>query len=895
MTTTNAVKLSLMDGQRRQAPPEIGERQTRGGTLYVMVEVSAPTDSWDQASREIVNKALQTFAASKAEQPPQALQAAAEAVNQMLLTQNADLPESRRVWAGFNAIFIDGEALHLAQSGPALTYLVRGESLTRFPKSFDELKRKGDPLTPLGEQEKIRTRLARFALQPDDMVVMAASHITTFDQESHIHDVIQRPTPNEVVEGLIVLTGQQDFTACVVQFAPSTRPAISVAPTKPMSEPPVRTVTAKPARDTAKAPAKVEPQREEPPTPPPTPKEAPVPPPSIVPPPMPEPIETVADEEIFEEWDEIDDELDDELDELFEDEFWDEEGEAAPSSPIAAAVNRPTAETPEEIPASRSSPSPPRALRERFVGDSGRVAGPRDRQRMEAEAQRRADEEEDAALAAPNEAEAANDIAWGDVLRRLGAALIGVLAMLVAGVGAVVAWWRRAVAPQAQRMAPGLDRATHGMNYVTQRSAHAVTDVMRSALPGDRPAPKRDYRRRPDAYDGSLFLRTLAVLLPLLLLLLLLTLAWQRRDAISDAPPPAQANGVTDSSALAGKDFQTLVDEAIALIGQANDATDLNSQRSLLEQANERLTAALPFAPDEVAQNEVMTMQRQIADALQPADPNLQRLPATTLAALPEGSNPRELLVAGSQLFFLNEGALYRLPIDGTTAPDALFNEGEALSELGTMGSMQFLTYMPASATRTIDAVLLQTADGKLYELTGETIRQATFWPVATEGYRGTANYEGNYYLLDPTSAQVWKYVPDSGGNYTTNPVGWLQPEGQARLVDPIDIAIDGYIYVLERSGQVNRFQLGAPQTDFTLNGGSLSAPVALAKLPPEESDLFVAEANRIVRYGADGNFKMAYEAPVDSRWGAIRDIALDGSDTLFLLTESGVQRLTLP
>src|SRR5688572_18401121 len=105
MGQLEVVKLSLVDGQRRQAPPEIGQISARRGVLYVLVEVSAPTETWDQASRQIVAKAIQAFAANKMGET-NALQAAAEAVNEFLIARNKALPKQEHIWAGFNAAFI---------------------------------------------------------------------------------------------------------------------------------------------------------------------------------------------------------------------------------------------------------------------------------------------------------------------------------------------------------------------------------------------------------------------------------------------------------------------------------------------------------------------------------------------------------------------------------------------------------------------------------------------------------------------------------------------------------------------------------------------------------------------------------------------------------------------
>ncbi|MGH2544034.1 MAG: hypothetical protein ACRDIB_14630, partial [Ardenticatenaceae bacterium] len=218
MSTLQSAKLSLVDGQRRQAPPEMGQVSARRGTLYVLVEVSAPTAGWDNASRQIVAKAINTFAASKMGETS-ALQAAAEAVNDMLLAKNQQLPKEEHVWAGFNAAYIRDDHLYLAQAGPALTYIARGDSVTRFPKSFNELQSgRLEALIPLGERPAIKCRLAHFKLEPEDVLTMASSHLPTFGTESNVLAAMQGGATEELLDSLYKLAYPNDFSAFVIQY-----------------------------------------------------------------------------------------------------------------------------------------------------------------------------------------------------------------------------------------------------------------------------------------------------------------------------------------------------------------------------------------------------------------------------------------------------------------------------------------------------------------------------------------------------------------------------------------------------------------------------------------------------------------------------------------------------
>ncbi|MFO5197526.1 hypothetical protein RCL06_24335, partial [Salmonella enterica subsp. enterica serovar Typhimurium] len=74
----------------------MGQLSVRRGILYVLAEVSAPLEEWDNASREIITCALDTFATSKLGET-NALQAVATAVNDHLIARNRALPKEDRI------------------------------------------------------------------------------------------------------------------------------------------------------------------------------------------------------------------------------------------------------------------------------------------------------------------------------------------------------------------------------------------------------------------------------------------------------------------------------------------------------------------------------------------------------------------------------------------------------------------------------------------------------------------------------------------------------------------------------------------------------------------------------------------------------------------------------
>ncbi len=270
------------------------------------------------------------------------------------------------------------------------------------------------------------------------------------------------------------------------------------------------------------------------------------------------------------------------------------------------------------------------------------------------------------------------------------------------------------------------------------------------------------------------------------------------------------------------------------------------------------------------------------------------------------GSQPARLVQGGGELFLIerSRSAVYRLRVDpsqtvdlGQVAP--LVAAQDSLGNGAMVGTPQFITWVPAGAGRAHNGLVILTGEGQLFDLDVQAnlLRQLSFPVVVTDALRAGGGYEGNFYLLDASSKQIWKYVPDAAGEYGAAPLPWLDATAQQALSAPLDMAIDGYIFVLEEGGQITRFQGGKPKSGFTLDPVTppLTQPVALAKVPPENSDLFVADAQRVLRFDSNGRFLVEYRAPLGSDWGAIQDIALDAErEMLYVLSSTGLHMVDL-
>ncbi|HEX8683127.1 MAG TPA: hypothetical protein VF707_12485 [Ardenticatenaceae bacterium] len=890
MIELKLARISLVDGERRENPVEIGQAALRGGTLYVLAEVSAPTEAWDDACQQIIEKAISAFRSSK-QSETSALQAAAHSVNAYLLDKNKALPRSEHIWAGMNLAFIKDEDLYLAQAGPALTYIARGDSVTRFPKSFSELQtNRMEALTPLGERLEIRCRLAHFQLQPDDQITLAASHLPTMGAESRVADAVRGASAEEVVAALHGIARNNDFSALTIQYS-------GVPP-----------LAATPASAPQAAPAASEMD------------------------------EWDEEEEVEDEPDVWDEEELDEDDEL-EDDGWEDVLDVEPVPPPAPPVREPEprpvmvepaarqepprrapepppepepelepvivkkpprrAETPREVEPTPVAATPPpisRPSRSATPPPEGVVENPTPRPTSNgatrpsakqvvapAPVMSRAELFEDDDTG--GEAQARPGVDWQAIARKAGDWVLGAIVALLGAAAAFLAWLQRAIAPRLAASGPVWDRIAHAWRRLMYYGWYIMARVGRQVLPGDRTAPPpRHDAVPPPPGDGSGFLKLAVFILPLLVIVAAVTVG-----ALWGGGSEAAAESVQVS------EYQSLLVRARELLFQAQSVDETTAQ-TLVGQANQLLDQAEPLEPTQGTPGQVAALRQEAQNLMNQAG-TAAGTSVTLLAALASDMEALSLVEGGGSLFALegSRDSVYRVLVN-PQSPVALVDIAplltaqQRLSDGAVAGTPQRIVWVPAGSGRQNNGLLVLTEQSLFdYDPASNAIRSLPFSVVQGE-IRDAEGYGGNLYLLDRANRQVWKYVPDGAGQYSTPPVPWMNEAGQGQMGAPIDMAVDGYIYLLDESGEITRFQVGERKSGFALDpvNPPLSAPVAMAKVPPETTDIFVADAQRVLRFDQNGRFLTEYRPPMSG--GTIRDIAVDEkNETLYILTTTGI------
>jgi hypothetical protein len=187
----------------------------------------------------------------------------------------------------------------------------------------------------------------------------------------------------------------------------------------------------------------------------------------------------------------------------------------------------------------------------------------------------------------------------------------------------------------------------------------------------------------------------------------------------------------------------------------------------------------------------------------------------------------------------------------------------------GTASDAQILDVAWADAAngRLTPALLMLSSEGSIFEMRadGSTRQVAVVDASMWQNPRGLATYEGNLYVLDTGRENILKYTPE-GDDYQHAPTDYVRGAVDINWSEVIDMAIDGFVYLLLSDGSVIKFAGGQPQP-FSLEGldSPLESGLTMFASPDCES-VFVAdgEGERIVEFSKEGRFVRQYRAAPD-------------------------------
>jgi hypothetical protein len=265
------------------------------------------------------------------------------------------------------------------------------------------------------------------------------------------------------------------------------------------------------------------------------------------------------------------------------------------------------------------------------------------------------------------------------------------------------------------------------------------------------------------------------------------------------------------------------------------------------------------------------------------------------------GTQLKRVVVNGLYVYVLDActDQVYRYQLDEVNdalEPDendpVLVRRGQQV-ETSVVGEMIDMVWMPAGGERQTSDLLILESGGLLeynpsWGLTTAPVANKDAWalPVAV------GSFFGNFYILDPQAGQILRYMPGAEG-YTNPAQYYLSDQVTVELSGAVDMAIDGFIYVLYADGTIRKFEAGVPvEFQITEIDKPLSRPAAIYTAPDDVAQyLYVADAGnrRVVQLNKDGRFVRQFK-PRDEdtvNFETLRSIFVDElTGKLYLLND---------
>ena len=161
----------------------------------------------------------------------------------------------------------------------------------------------------------------------------------------------------------------------------------------------------------------------------------------------------------------------------------------------------------------------------------------------------------------------------------------------------------------------------------------------------------------------------------------------------------------------------------------------------------------------------------------------------------------------------------------------------------------------------------------------GDGGRLVTFDSVVTKAV-ALGVFGSNVYVLDQGNKEIYKYVDGDSG--FSERVRWLK-EGQSMTAEPVDLAMDSDIWVLEKGNLIERFRRGSKE-NFSLNGVPENMSFAKVAVEADGERIALLEPDKgmvVVFKKTDGSFVEQLKVGTEKR---LTDVEFDEVGGLWVL-----------
>lgn len=343
--------------------------------------------------------------------------------------------------------------------------------------------------------------------------------------------------------------------------------------------------------------------------------------------------------------------------------------------------------------------------------------------------------------------------------------------------------------------------------------------------------------------------------------------------------------------------FASLMAEARVLQQDAAQAASKDRSRQLLVESKITLQAALNIREDDSNALEMMDIAEERISQLDSILVLQESRLLTDFQSMGSGSPLiRNINIGNGKAYLLDKGRdqIYEVTLSGNTVEQG---SGEppiiVKDSRGTPRNLVHLFWMSKGTLWTRDSLMAFDERRKLLEYTsaGEVrelpVRGAEEWG----GMQSVVSFGGNLYVLDPVQSQVWRYVPTDRG-FDSERKGILSG---VDLKGSVDMAIDGDIYVLLRTGEVVKYAEGRPET-LSIDG--LDRPVSNPSAMfggSQTKFLYIVDRGNGRIIAIDRNGVLRYQLAVTGIQN-LQDVYVDEvTNTIYIATDNKLYLGTIP
>lgn len=275
---------------------------------------------------------------------------------------------------------------------------------------------------------------------------------------------------------------------------------------------------------------------------------------------------------------------------------------------------------------------------------------------------------------------------------------------------------------------------------------------------------------------------------------------------------------------------------------------------------------------------------------------------------------PIDMSVGGDAIYVVGNGTLYRTDVrDVMDAGDeAVISMTSVLTPTTRIDGYLIKEIVAVEASNIERGVYVLDKSNDIYysEQAGSAWSaqrsQASGLSRPDPHFLSVSSFADRLYLLDPSRNQIWRHPPgEMGVGYLPSQLPWLIGPGEPDVTRSVDLSIDGFVYVLDRLGNVVKY-LSAEVARFSLDVAQGKTQIAELEAQPlspialfagtEGSPLFIADPGkrRVVALDRDdGSFLWQLTAPDNPDLSRLHAV-LENDGFLLMLAGASIYRYDL-